>query len=218
MIIYVGGAAFGVQPLNGSQWGISLVLGAISIPVAVLIRLVPDSALEKILPAWMSRKENPNIYVSNEDRFQWNQGIETIREELVFLKLVRGGRLNQLKFTRQNVKQSFSHIFRGGSKADIPIPPTAELPPPSPSSQRRKRSRTNSTIGAAAMVPSIVAGSIGGWSPIEKPAEVGGSIKFPRGESDLESQEGASPDTTREAPGQQPEQGPPSTKPSPPKI
>lgn len=195
MIIFVGGQAFQITPLNGVQWGISLVLGAISIPFAIVIRLIPDELVAKILPRWMSRKENPNIYVSNEDRFQWNQGIEDIREELTFLKMVRGGRLNQLKFRRQNMKQNLSHIFRAGSKSDIPSTPTGEhpegYPPPSPTSHRRRRSRSNSAFAAAAMVPSIVAGSIGGWSPVERPGE---GIRFPasRGTAELDAQEGVS--------------------------
>lgn len=62
--------------------------------------------------------------------------------------------------------------------------------PSSPSSNRRKRARSNSAFAAAAMVPSIVAGSIGGWSPVERPGE--GSIKFPgtRGFGEVEPQEG----------------------------
>ncbi|PUU82388.1 hypothetical protein B9Z19DRAFT_1099224 [Tuber borchii] len=184
MIVFVGGDAFGVKKLNGVQWGISIILGAISIPVAVVIRLVPDQVFAKILPDWMSKKENGNIYVGNQDRFQWNEGIEAVREELAFLKMVRGGRLNQLKFSRQNVKQSFSHIFRrGGSEGDIHAAEDGTLPPPSPSSQRRRRSRSNSAFAAAAMVPSIVAGSIGGWSPIEKPNEEGATRLPSRGES-----------------------------------
>ncbi|RPA96966.1 calcium-translocating P-type ATPase [Choiromyces venosus 120613-1] len=184
MIIFVGGKAFGVTKLNGVQWAISIILGAISIPVAVIIRLIPDLVFAKILPNWMSKKESTNIYVGNQDRFQWNEGIEAVREELAFLKMVRGGRLNQLKFSRQNVKQSFSHIFRyGGSKNEIHTAEDGTLPPPSPSSQRRRRSRSNSAFAAAAMVPSIVAGSIGGWSPIEKPADEPASRLPSRGES-----------------------------------
>lgn len=184
MIIFVGGDAFGVTELSGVQWGISIILGAISIPVAVVIRLIPDQVIAKVLPSWMSKKGSSNIYLGNQDRFQWNEGIEAVREELAFLKMVRGGRLNQLKFSRQDVKQSFSHIFRrGGSEGDIHAAEDGTLPPPSPSSQRRRRSRSNSAFAAAAMVPSIVAGSIGGWSPIEKPNEEGATRLPSRGES-----------------------------------
>lgn len=48
LIVYVGGAAFSVVPLDGSQWAICLVLGVLSIPLGVLIRLVPDAIFDKL--------------------------------------------------------------------------------------------------------------------------------------------------------------------------
>ncbi|KAI2605609.1 plasma membrane calcium-transporting ATPase [Hypoxylon sp. NC1633] len=41
-IIFVGGAAFGITPINGAQWAICVVAAAVSLPWAVLIRLFPD--------------------------------------------------------------------------------------------------------------------------------------------------------------------------------
>lgn len=173
MIIFVGDKAFSVRRLDGVQWAISIILGAISLPVAVVIRLIPDAAFAKILPDIMKRKrEDPAVYVSSdEDRFEWNRGIEEIRHELSFLKMVRGGRLNQLKFKQQHIKDNLSHMLRSGSKSELPEPTIEDrvAPPTSAGSHRRRRSRSNSTVfAAAAMVPSIVAGSIGGWSPVEK--------------------------------------------------
>ena len=50
MIIFVGGEAFHVTPLNGAQWGYSVVLGALSLPMAVIIRVIPDKWVAKFLP------------------------------------------------------------------------------------------------------------------------------------------------------------------------
>jgi P-type Ca2+ transporter type 2C len=41
-IVFVGGSAFSITPLNGIQWAICLVLALLSLPWAVAIRLVPD--------------------------------------------------------------------------------------------------------------------------------------------------------------------------------
>jgi Ca2+-transporting ATPase len=49
MIMYVGGAAFSIERLNGKDWGISIVLSALCLPWAVLIRLFPDVWFEKIV-------------------------------------------------------------------------------------------------------------------------------------------------------------------------
>ncbi|EPS35998.1 hypothetical protein H072_10422 [Dactylellina haptotyla CBS 200.50] len=45
LIIFVGGNAFSVVHINARQWGICLGSAAISLPWAVLIRLVPDSSV-----------------------------------------------------------------------------------------------------------------------------------------------------------------------------
>jgi len=199
MIIFVGDRAFSVTRLDGLQWAISIVLGAISLPVAVVIRLIPDAAFAKIMPEVMKRKrEDPAVYVSSEDRFEWNRGIEEIRHELSFLKMVRGGRLNQLKFKQQHIKDNLSQMLRSGSKSELPeltVEDGAVLPATA-GSHRRRRSRSNSTVfAAAAMVPSIVAGSIGGWSPVEKapsPSKEGaGNLPF-SSRSESEKQAGGS--------------------------
>ncbi|KAK6531276.1 plasma membrane calcium [Arthrobotrys megalospora] len=45
LIIYVGGAAFSITHINGYQWAICIVCAAVSLPWAVVIRLVPDEAV-----------------------------------------------------------------------------------------------------------------------------------------------------------------------------
>ncbi|ROT37112.1 calcium-transporting ATPase [Sodiomyces alkalinus F11] len=42
-IIFVGGRAFSIRPIDGTQWAICVVLAFVSIPMAVLIRLFPDA-------------------------------------------------------------------------------------------------------------------------------------------------------------------------------
>lgn len=176
-IMFVGGRAFQVTGLTGVQWAVCLILGAISIPFGFVLRLIPDEFLAKLVPSWMHRKPHhgATIYASNEDRFQWNEGIEAVREELSFLKTIRGGRLNQLKFSRPDLRR----LLPGASKNNSTQPSffedfsseTGTKPPATSSSSRRRRSRSNSAFAAAALVPSLVAGSIGGWSPIERQGE-----------------------------------------------
>ncbi|KAI1497067.1 calcium-translocating P-type ATPase [Biscogniauxia marginata] len=43
LIIFVGGQAFKIVPLDGKEWGISIGLGAISVPWGVVVRKFPDS-------------------------------------------------------------------------------------------------------------------------------------------------------------------------------
>ncbi|KAF2009950.1 calcium transporting P-type ATPase-like protein [Aaosphaeria arxii CBS 175.79] len=204
MIVFVGGAAFDVTRINGAQWAYSIVLGALSLPVGMIIRLIPDDLIRRCIPAFMKRKRTPEVVVS--DEYQWNQGLLEIREELAFIKKVRGGRLSHLKFAVQHPKEIFS---RSRSSYSLPGTPNngpsndqdGSPAPPTPESRgrRRGRSRSNSAFGPAAVMAGIVAGSVAGWSPIDRHGGENESLKFgrTRSKSDLEAQEGIEvhPDT-----------------------
>jgi len=49
MIMFVGGRAFSIERINGKDWGISIVLSALCLPWAILIRLFPDLWFEKLV-------------------------------------------------------------------------------------------------------------------------------------------------------------------------
>ncbi|KAI9850217.1 MAG: hypothetical protein M1838_005987 [Thelocarpon superellum] len=209
IICFFGGAAFSIHRLNTAQWLYSLILGALSIPIGVLIRLIPDAAFAKLIPQRIHRKHapppQPQVVVSDEDqRFEWNQALEEIREELTFLKRVRGGRLNALAFKLQNPREAILPRSRTRSRSSSIAPQTPSgltsasevglsVPnTPDSRSRRRDRSRSNSAFGPAAAMAGIVAGSIAGWSPIERAHGDGESVRFSRSitRSELEDPEG----------------------------
>lgn len=207
MIIFVGGAAFSVKPLNGAQWGYSIVLGFLSLPIGVIIRCIPDELIERCIPERFKRKPTPDLVVS--DDYEWNQSLLEIRDELAFIKRIRGGRLGALKFKLQHPREAFS---RSRSSNSLPQTPNNERTsegdnnnnnspaPPTPissHSRSRNRSRSNSAFGPAAAMAGIVAGSIAGWSPIERRdgdngGEGGLSFAPVRGRADVEAKEGIS--------------------------
>ncbi|KAF1846763.1 calcium transporting P-type ATPase-like protein [Cucurbitaria berberidis CBS 394.84] len=202
MIIFVGGVAFSVTRLNGAQWGYSIVLGFLSLPVGVIVRLIPDELIEKCIPNFFKRKRTPEVVVSDED-YQWNPGMLEIRDELAFLRKVRGGRLSSLKFKVQHPKEIFT---RSRSSHSLPGTPNNGVQqdegspaPPTPNSRRRGRSRSNSAFGPATVMAGIVAGSVAGWSPIDRGTGDNDSLKFGRNitKQDMEAQEGVEvhPDT-----------------------
>lgn len=213
MIVFVGGKAFAVYRLNRAQWAYSIVLGALSIPVAIIIRLIPDELIKKFIPSRLHRKQAPQVFVPDEDRRSEWDPLEEIREELSFLKALRGGRLNVLKYRLQHTRETLLPRSRSGSKSrSNSLPPqtpsgdhhsseTGSPAPPSPGSrsQRRGRSRSNSAFAPAAAMAGIIAGSIVGWSPIDRGLGDEDSAKTtrPRARSDLETREGVSvhPDT-----------------------
>lgn len=50
LIIFVGGEAFKITPLDGKEWGLSIGLGAISLPWGAVIRTFPDAWAEAMVP------------------------------------------------------------------------------------------------------------------------------------------------------------------------
>ncbi|KAJ5677153.1 uncharacterized protein N7477_002786 [Penicillium maclennaniae] len=196
LIIFVGGQAFSVKRLDeGSQWAVSLVLGALSVPIAVIIRLIPDDFIRKLIPHFWHRdkKDSPKLVVSDEDRrFEWNPALEEIRDQLQFIKAVRGGRLRNIRHKLQHPQELLSRSRSGSRSRDSSVPltpdeengngsrsPTLQPPTPESRSRRNTRSRSSSTFGPAAAMAGIVAGSIAGWSPIERGHDEADSIAFP---------------------------------------
>lgn len=195
MIVFVGGAAFSVRRQDAPAWGIALILGFFSVPTAVLIRLIPDEWCRKLIPSWIHRRAIPQVLVSDEERqIEWNPALVEIREELNFLKALRGGRLNMLVYKLQHPRETLLPRSRSGSRtSSLPQTPSFEqnegdtgstlAPPRTPDSRRsitrrRGRSRASSAFAPAAAMAGVVAGSIGGWSPIGR-REESGSMDFP---------------------------------------
>ena len=183
LIIFVGGQAFKVRRLQGTQWAFSVILGLGSLPAAVLIRLIPDDLIRRLIPAWFKRKRNPTLVVSDEARhYEWNPALEDIREELSVLKTLRGGRLQALRYRLQHPRDTLLPRSRSGSRSrasSAPQTPTGELnsvestgghasTTPESRKSTSRRSRSGSTFGPAAAMAGVIAGSIAGWSPVER--------------------------------------------------
>lgn len=198
LIIFVGGKAFNIASggQTGIMWGTAILLGFLSIPIGVVIRLIPDSLCEKLVPESLKRRAHSKgleVTVSDdEERFQhYPAPFSDVRDELAFLKRLKGGRINNLKFAMKHPRETFipkykspSHSrqnSRSNSVRQVPATPTREdsfgstgggggggsgAPPgaTTPDSRKRSRSmrsRSNSVLGAATLMTGIVAGSIG---------------------------------------------------------
>ncbi|KAK8130961.1 Calcium-transporting ATPase 2 [Apiospora sp. TS-2023a] len=234
LIIFVGGDAFNIvrvdmngqksPPQTGAQWGYAIFLGILSIPVGAIIRLIPDSLLASLVPEQFKRKSPrlPGLTVSDEERFNYYPAAFTeVRDELAWLKRIKGGRLNNLKFAMQhpremllNRSRSKSPVHsRSNSVSNKPFPPSTPVredsvgsmaPTPTPDSRKRSRSmrsRSNSALGAPTVMAGIIAGSIAaGWSPVERNGDDSNAGQPPR-PSPLSQQQqggGAAPMFTEE--------------------
>ncbi|KAJ6441475.1 calcium-translocating P-type ATPase, PMCA-type [Purpureocillium lavendulum] len=171
IIIFVGGEAFVVVRLTGTQWAISICLGFGSIPIGILIRLFPDSILrrcgetvKKHWPRWLrfpAKKGRDEESISppvGSDRY--NAVFFGIRDDLDFLRRVRGGRIRALSeaLSRSDEAERASHqpILRASSRTRnrSSSARSSNLPPISP-------------MLSAVGMPGIVFASVGGLSPVE---------------------------------------------------
>jgi Ca2+-transporting ATPase len=208
MIIFVGGKAFNIVGLTGEQWGYSIFFGFLSIPVGAIIRLIPDELILRLIPQSLKNRQHskgPQLTIEDEENaFQFPKPLTDVRDELSFLKRVKGGRLNNLVFAMQNPRETFMPRSRSGSRSrsnSVPQTPTGDNPeetsvagltPETGRRGRSNRSRSNSALGATAVMAGIIAGSVAGWSPIERGHGDNDSIRFSRsrGRSELESRDG----------------------------
>lgn len=197
LIIFVGGKAFNIASpkQTGIMWGTAILLGFISIPIGIVIRLIPDSLCEKLVPESLKRraqaKNVPEFTISDDEhRFQhYPAPFADVRDELAFMKRLKGGRINNLKFAMKHPRETFIPKYKSPSHSranSVRVPPPAtpsrensfsgDAPVPgstTPDSRKRsrsQRSRSNSVLGATMLMTGIVAGSIGaaGWSPVDR--------------------------------------------------
>lgn len=91
LIIFVGGEAFKINRLDGKEWGLSIGLGAISIPWGAAIRLFPDSWVAAALP-WFIRKKWAPETISSDLEEQHRAEVDGIHPPLRVLTGIRGAR------------------------------------------------------------------------------------------------------------------------------
>ena len=229
IIIFVGGwNAFQAVPQSGRNWAIAIVLGVLSIPMGVVVRLVPDELAARLCPDFIKRYSARRNKVQVEDeerRGDFYDALYDVKDELAWIKKYKGGRLNSLKFSLQHPKEAFMQSrspSRSRASSSLPRTPNNEAidddrsgisgisgaspGPPTPESKkkRRGRSRSNSTYAVTAMA-GVIAGSVAGaWSPIERREGDTDSLRFSRqrSKSDLskELRQDAHPETKSDDP------------------
>jgi P-type Ca2+ transporter type 2C len=91
LIIVVGGTPFQVTRIGGREWGISLAIGVVPIPLGALIRLIPTAPCEGL---FVRSGLLPNMRLLPTTRTdEWNPTIDLVRDKLWVFEMVRGGRV-----------------------------------------------------------------------------------------------------------------------------
>ncbi|KAM0188584.1 hypothetical protein ACHAPI_010518 [Fusarium lateritium] len=95
LIIFVGGDAFEIVRLNGKEWGLSVGLGAISVPWGAVIRLCPDEWIAACFPGFLRRRWiSPPLEDSAAEK-SLESDDEFVRPPLRVMSSIRGPRVHQ---------------------------------------------------------------------------------------------------------------------------
>ncbi|KAI9283425.1 PMCA-type calcium-translocating P-type ATPase [Sporodiniella umbellata] len=95
IIVNFGGTAFQVQRIDGIAWAISICIGLVSLPIGVVIRLIPDEffgfvfffnpvARQRYLGK--SQDSPPTMYVAGNDRIVWNSTFKHVQHGIQSFK------------------------------------------------------------------------------------------------------------------------------------
>ncbi|RDA92486.1 hypothetical protein CP533_6420, partial [Ophiocordyceps camponoti-saundersi (nom. inval.)] len=176
LIIFFGGAAFQIasRRQDSSQWAMAVLLGLLSIPMGVVLRLIPDEAIAALVPGFLRNRGRtvPGLTVSDEEMGQYPEPLAEVRDELKFIRRMKGGRLNNLRF---KIQQHTETVLRqrsrspSHSRSDSMKMSTREDGGIESELKQRwgsTRSRSNSALGAPTVMAGIVAAGVAaGWSP-----------------------------------------------------
>jgi Ca2+-transporting ATPase len=96
LIVFVGGDAFQVTRLGGREWGISLALGLVSLPLGAIIRLLPNPPFERLFKSLrlLPRRDIlPRAHL-------WSPAAQKVRDALRTFTHLRGGRRSRALVVR----------------------------------------------------------------------------------------------------------------------
>jgi Ca2+-transporting ATPase len=171
LIVFLGSSALSTVRLDSTQWAISLFLGALSLPIAVLIRLIPDDFIRKLLPTRLLKRPTTYDTIPSDDRFEWNPALQDVRDQLFFFKTIRGGFHAFPASKKQPPQTAHTSDYRESRHAA----PDNHVNGNGTASPRhrleRSRSRSSTALGPATVMAGIIAGSIAGWSPTPRSTE-----------------------------------------------
>jgi Ca2+-transporting ATPase len=101
-----------VVRLPGREWGISLALGVVSIPLGAIVRLLPNGPFEKLFKLTGLLPTETVLPVVRHDA-EWNSAITKLRDNLALYGQIRSGRLNASTYVNKS-RHHFQDLDRPG--------------------------------------------------------------------------------------------------------
>ncbi|CAI2162977.1 16735_t:CDS:10 [Funneliformis geosporum] len=92
-IIEFGGVAFGTVGLNWQQWLTTILIGFLSLPIGIVIRLIPNTCVPESI---LDEDHKPIV---SQGKMQWESAIQDVKTELKIFTALRKPRKNTLSPT-----------------------------------------------------------------------------------------------------------------------
>ncbi|KAF9420076.1 hypothetical protein BGZ94_009223 [Podila epigama] len=172
IIVQLGGEAFKTEPLRGDQWAICVFLGLLSLPVGVVIRLIPDGLFGGLVD-WVNETDKQARILPNFDASYPNNA--EVGRANSYPASIGSQRANSMAGSASNVYPGREGLVWNSAitkvRSELSVFKAIRGGRLSIDSDRSERS-----IHAAAVAPSLVATSVGaGWSPRQRGSTPGNS-------------------------------------------
>lgn len=123
IIMFVGGLVFQVTRIPGREWGISVALGFVSIPLGAFIRCLPNRPFEAVFRATrlMSKQTEPILPVPAHAAQDGSSATDIdAAEDLTFFSSLRNGRARDViaKLGLKKRKRVVESTSESGDSAD----------------------------------------------------------------------------------------------------
>lgn len=87
-IVEFGGVAFGTVGLSWQQWLTTVLIGSLSLPIGVIIRLIPNTCVPESI---LDEDHKPIV---SQGKMQWESAIQDVKAELKIFSALRKSRKN----------------------------------------------------------------------------------------------------------------------------
>jgi P-type Ca2+ transporter type 2C len=128
LIVFVGREAFKIVPLDGKEWGLSIGLGALSLPWGAAIRKFPDEWVVAALPRLLRKQWAPETIGEGQQK-EHEPESEEFRPPLRVMTTIRGPRARNFVGFRQRMHDAKErvkerakdkiHNGKNGSSSDV---------------------------------------------------------------------------------------------------
>ncbi|KAK2612614.1 plasma membrane calcium [Conoideocrella luteorostrata] len=165
-IVTIGGSALSTVPLSANEWIVSIALGALCMPVAVVIRLIPDDAIRHSFGLFKLRRNQARA-PPHSGADSWFDSVHRVHSELATGSQTRSSRLKYLF-------HSIGHLWIWRKSQTVDVERAASPDERSPllqdsASDGGSSSRKGSACASSVVMAGMVAGGVGGWPREEQP-------------------------------------------------